>query len=80
MRSFGLFIMLAAGMTLASCNRDSPKADPTAREVGRDAYRASEELKRGAKKVEQDVRRAGKEVREGWNEAKHEDPPPPKRK
>jgi hypothetical protein len=80
MRSCGLFIMLAAGMILASCNRDDKRNDSAARQVGRDAYRASEELKRGAKKVEQDVRKAGKDVREGWDEAKHEDPPPPRRK
>jgi hypothetical protein len=76
MRSCGLFIMLAAGMVFTSCTRDDRRNnDSAAREVGRDAYRATEELKRGAKKVEQDARKAGKDVREGWNEAKHEDPP-----
>jgi hypothetical protein len=80
MRSCGLFIMLAAGMILASCNRDDRRDNSAARQVGRDAYRAQEELKRGAKKVEQDVRKAGKDVREGWDEAKHESPPPPQRK
>jgi hypothetical protein len=80
MRSCGLFIMLAAGMVFTSCNRaDDRRNDSAARQVGRDAYRASDELKRGAKKVEQDVRKAGKEVQEGWNEAKHESPPPPKK-
>jgi len=80
MRSCGLFIMLAAGMILASCNRDDQRNDSAARQVGRDARRASEELKRGAKKVEQDVRKAGKDVQEGWNEAKHDNPPPAPRK
>jgi hypothetical protein len=80
MRSCALFIMLAAGMVFTSCNRDDRRNDSAARQVGRDAYRASDELKRGAKKVEQDVRKAGKEVQEGWNEAKHEGAPPPRKK
>ena len=54
--------MLAAGMVFTSCNRaDDRRNDSAARQVGRDAYRASDELKRGAKKVEQDVRKAGKD-------------------
>lgn len=76
MRFCGLFLMLVAGLTFTSCNRDNSRDDPAARKVGRDAYRASEEVKRGAKKAEQELRDAGKEVRKGWNEAKHEDPPP----
>ena len=75
MRFCGLFLMLAAGLTLTSCSRDNPRDDPAARKVGRDAYRASEEIKRGAKKAGQELRDAGKEIRRGWNEAKHEDPP-----
>ncbi|HXB69501.1 MAG TPA: hypothetical protein VNY05_14720 [Candidatus Acidoferrales bacterium] len=71
--------MLAAGLSVTSCNRDAPRDDPAARKVGRDAYRASEELKRGAKKAGQELRDAEKEVREGWNEAKHEDKSHPKK-
>jgi hypothetical protein len=61
------------GLILASCNRDAHRGEPAAREVGKDAYRASQEIKRGAKEAVQEVRKAGKEVREGWNEAKRED-------
>ncbi|MCU1236676.1 MAG: hypothetical protein JWP63_4643 [Candidatus Solibacter sp.] len=76
MRVGGLFFILAAGLAISSCNRD----EPAARQVGRDAYRASQEVKQGAKKAGQELRSAGKEIREGWNEAKHENPPPPKKK
>jgi hypothetical protein len=80
MRIFGSFLILAAGLILTSCNRDDHKDEPAARQVGRDAYRASQELKEGAKKAEKELRDAGKEVREGWNEAKHHEPPPPPKK
>lgn len=72
--------MIAAGLTFPSCNRDDRRDEPAARQVGRDAYRASEELKEGAKKAEKELRNAGKEVREGWNEAKHKEEPRPKKK
>jgi hypothetical protein len=41
--------------------------------VGRDAYHASQEIKRGAKKAGKELQKAGKELREGWKEAKRED-------
>jgi hypothetical protein len=80
MRSWRVFFVLAAGVAFTSCNRDNHRDEPAARQVGRDAYRASQELKEGAKKAEQELRNAGKEVREGWNEAKKDSPPPPKKK
>jgi hypothetical protein len=80
MRTFGSLFILAAGLIFTSCNRDDHKNEPAAREVGRDAYRASQELKEGAKKAEKELRDAGKEVRQGWNEAKRHEPPPPPRK
>ena len=73
MRACGLALMLMAGLILASCNRDARRDEPAARQVGRDAYRASEDIKRGAKEAAQEIRKAGKDVRQGWNEAKHED-------
>jgi hypothetical protein len=73
MRAFGLFLIVAIGLVLPSCNRDSRREDHSARQVGRDAYRASRELKHDAKKAEEDLRNAGREVQEGWNEAKRED-------
>jgi hypothetical protein len=80
MRAWGLIFMIAAGLTFPSCNRDDHRDEPAARQVGRDAYRASEEFKEGAKKAEKELRDAGKDVREGWNEAKHKEEPPPKKK
>ena len=78
MRTCGLFLTLAVGLILTSCNRDAARDDPTARKVGRDAYRASQELKRDAKEAAQELRKAGKDVREGWNEAKRNDSRPKK--
>lgn len=81
MRICNLLLVLATGVGLASCNRrdTTERRDPAARQVGREAYRSAEELKRGAKKAAQEARKIGKELREGWNEAKREDPPPRKK-
>jgi hypothetical protein len=73
MRGFGLTALLIAGSMLSSCSRGTHRDEPAAREAGRDAYRASQELKRGAKKAGQELQKAGKELRQGWNEAKRED-------
>jgi hypothetical protein len=73
MRAFGLTALVIAGSLLSSCGRDTHRDEPAAREVGRDAYRASQEIKTGAKKAGQELKKAGKELREGWNEAKRED-------
>jgi len=79
MRACGLFLIFAIGLALPSCSRDSRRDDPTARQVGRDAYRATQELKRDAKKAGKELQNAGRDIREGWNEAKHEDKPRPKK-
>ena len=73
MRAFGLTALLVAGSMLSSCGRGTHRDESSAREAGRDAYRASQEIKRGAKKAGQELQKAGKELREGWNEAKRED-------
>jgi hypothetical protein len=73
MRAFGLAVLLIAGSLLSSCSRDSHRDEPAAREAGRDAYHASQEIKRGAKKAGKELQKAGKELREGWNEAKRDD-------
>ena len=74
-----LALAITATLALTSCTRrdTAHRDEPAARQVGRDAYTATQDLKRGAKKAEQDLRNAGKELREGWNEAKHDTPPPP---
>jgi len=73
MRAFGFSALFIAGLMLTSCGRSSHRDEPAAREVGRDAYRASQDIKHGAKKAGQELKKAGKELREGWNEAKRED-------
>ncbi len=60
--------LLVGTLLLSSCSRE----DPGARQVGRDAYHATEQIKRGAKKAAKELREAGKEVRQGWNEARRE--------
>ena len=73
MRACGLALIFVGGLIFTSCNRDAHRDEPAARQVGREAYRASQEIKRGAKEAAQELRKAGKEVRQGWNEAKHGD-------
>jgi hypothetical protein len=69
--------ILAAALGSGACtrrDRDSADRDePTARQAGRAAYEASQDIKKGAKKAANELRDAGKEMRQGWNEAKHED-------
>ena len=85
MRKTYIAIALAAGISVAGCTREDRvrRREPAAREVGREAYEASQEIKRGAKKAGRELRDAGKELREGWNEAKRDsrrpDPEPRRR-
>ena len=79
MRAYGLLFMLAAGLMLTSCNRDDHREGSAARQIGKDAHQASEEIKRDAKKAGQALRKAGKDAREGWNEARREDDSRPKK-
>jgi hypothetical protein len=75
MRLSGLAIGVLLAFGLASCNRraDNRREDHAAREAGRDAYRASQEVKRGAREAGRELHNAGKEFRQGWNDAKHSD-------
>ena len=56
---------------MISCGR---REEPAARQLGREAYEASQDIKHGAKKAAKELRKAGKELRQGWNEARREDP------
>jgi len=83
MRLKHLGAVLLLGLGLISCSRDNGarrRDEPAARQVGREAYNASQEIKRGAKEAAQEVRKAGKEFREGWSEAKRDAPPKPKKR
>ncbi len=77
MRPSALTIVLAAGLALAGCARQDDHHEPAARELGREAHHAADDIKRGADKAAQEARQAGRNFREGWNEGKHDPPPPP---
>ena len=70
MRTSYITIAIAAILSLCSCTRrDANRRDePAARQAGRDAYEASQEIKHGAKEAAHELRQAGKEFREGWAE------------
>lgn len=71
MRRSYLVTALAIAIGLAGCAR---REEPTAREVGREAYQAGQAIKKGAKEAAREIREAGKEFRQGWKEARREDP------
>ena len=67
---------MIAGVFLSACTRTEQRRDDnSARQAGREAYRASQDVKHGAEKAAKELRNAGKEFREGWSEARREDPP-----
>lgn len=78
MRISYITLAVFAGLTLMSCDR----REPAARQAGREAHQASEELKHGAKQAAHELRNAGKEFRQGWNERRAETThePPPRRR
>ena len=65
-----LFLAIVA---INSCNQTPRREQPNAREAGRDAYRASQKLKREAKDAAHELHNAEEQFREGWNEASRED-------
>jgi hypothetical protein len=72
------FAMILIGVAAISCNRHPQKTqreEPAAREAGREAYHASQDIKRGAKEAAGELRKAGREFRQGWNEARRQQPP-----
>ena len=56
-----------------SCSQSPRHEEPNAREAGREAYRASKDLKKDAKEAARELRDAGEKFREGWKEAQRED-------
>ena len=44
MRTLGLSFILVAGLAFTSCNRDQHRDEPAARQIGRDAHHAADEL------------------------------------
>jgi hypothetical protein len=62
-------------LALAGC-ADNRRGEPPARQLGREAHEAANDVERGAKKAAAEAKHAGKEIREGWKEASHDSPPP----
>ena len=61
----------------SACARKDQPAPSTekhsvAKDVGRAAYKLSQETKKAATKAAQELNKAGKEAQKGWNEAKQE--------
>jgi len=70
MRTLPLFALFAL---LTACNQDPRyRHDESAREAGRQAYRTSQDIKRGARHAEEDIRNASREFREGWDQARRD--------
>jgi hypothetical protein len=75
MRRISLVPVIIAGVCLVACSREDQRHDDAAaRQAGREAYRASQDVKHGAEKAAKELRNAGKEFRQGWSDAKHGDP------
>jgi hypothetical protein len=68
--------MLVITLGLSGCAR---REEPTAREVGREAYQAGQAIKKGAKEAAREIKDAGKEFSQGWKEARREDKKPRKK-
>ena len=75
MRTIPVALFCLILMSFIAC-RDSS----TAHQAGKEAYRASRELKQGAKRAVKDIRSAGKEFRQGWSEEKRKEKASPKEK
>jgi hypothetical protein len=72
MRTSLIAVFCFVGLTLTSCNIGSAP-QPDARQAGRDAYKASQDLKKDAKEAARQLQNASKEFREGWKEAQQRD-------
>ena len=78
MRASWIALSFLVGISLISCAREDGghRDDGAARQAGRDAYRASQQVKDGARRAAQDLDHASKAFRDGWEEAKRNDHTP----
>jgi hypothetical protein len=73
--------LLALVIAFTACERDARyRHDESAREAGRQAYRTSQQIKRGAREAEQDLRDASREFKEGWEQARHDEESRPRKR
>ncbi len=66
-------VLLFSSLSLISCYGVNDGDRDASRRAGREAYRASKDLKRGAREAEHQLRTAGKEFRDGWAEESRRD-------
>lgn len=80
MRTSLIALLCVLTFAATSCNIGdrSDRRDAAARQAGREAYRASRELKKDAQQAGRELRNASKEFRDGWKEAQQEDARHPK--
>jgi hypothetical protein len=50
------------------------QTDQAAHQAGEDAYKAAAKAKQLAREAEEKIEKAGREARDGWEDAKHNDP------
>lgn len=76
MRTSYFISVLAIALGLSGCARHDTdrRGEPAARQAGREAYQAGQTIKREAKEAAKELRKAGKNFRDGWSEARREDP------
>ena len=84
MRSLQSYMVLGC-LLLGSAGCDRPentddrrtqeeKTDQAARKAGEDAYKVTQKTKEVTQEAVEKLKKAGHEVREGWEDAKHDDP------
>ena len=78
MRTWSIFFPVVLALGLAACGQTSRHEEPAARQAGRDAARATQDLERDANKAARELRDTGNQFRQGWNEGKHEERSPRK--
>ncbi len=85
MRFSNLIVIGGLLASLSACERPESaqdrrareeRADQTAHKAGEEAYRAAQKTKELTREAVEKLRKAGHEVREGWEDAKHNDPDP----
>ncbi len=67
-----LIAVLLLGLAACTSSQNDNDTNSPARQVGKGAYRATQETKKAARKAGQELDKAAREAREGWNEATRE--------
>jgi hypothetical protein len=78
MRIWILTLVALATLLAGGCSREEARKDE--RELGKAAYKAKQESEAAAARAAHELHQAGQQAREGWNDAKHQDPKKDKQK